>query len=67
MVPPAHTVHPAHGTRWYYVYKSHKVVNGWFSLYAVNALFSLLTVNGLFALLGVNSAFSILSIVSMVT
>ena len=64
MVPPASSSPYCTSCAWYYVYKSFKVVNGWFSLYAVNAMFSLLTVNGLFALLGVNSAFSILSIVS---
>ena len=58
--------HPkTYGWGSYYVYKSHKVVNGVFSAWSINGLFSLLGVNALFGLLAVNAAFSILSVVRM--
>ena len=51
----------------YYVYKSHKVVNGMFSWWTMNGIFSLLVINGLFSLLAVNCVFSILSLVSNIS
>ena len=56
-----------HGDGWasYYVYKSYKSYNGFFSAYTLNGLFALLSVNAAFCLFGLNSIFSILSVVSM--
>ena len=55
-----------HGTGFcqYYVYKSHSVINGFFSVHGVNTIFALLSINALFAAFSTNSAFSVLSVVS---
>jgi len=48
--------------RSYYVHKSHMVVSGVFSAYALNGIFSACALNGAFSLLAVNAIFCILSL-----